>query len=256
MSVQLTRHGDVAVITLDRPQARNALNASMIARIGELIDEAAASAPRALVFTGAGGKAFCAGADIKELQDKVAGEQRDTARKGQLTFAKLDALPFPSVAVVQGVALGGGLELAMACTFRIASPEARFGLPEIKLGLIPGYGGTQRLPRLVGPARALEIIASGRLVEAEEAQRIGLVHQIVDIGEPVEAGLRFLAGFGDRFPASMELARKAVETALSVPLAEGLEAEADLFAAAMQTADAQEGIGAFLEKRKPAFTGR
>jgi len=257
MSVLLSSQGDVAVITLNRPQAMNALNAGMITKIGELIDEVAASAsvPRALMFVGAGGKAFCAGADIKELQG-IVGEGHLAARKGQLAFAKLDALPFPSVAVVQGVALGGGLELAMACTFRIASLNARLGLPEVKLGVIPGYGGTQRLPRLVGPARALEIIASGRLVKAEEAQHIGLVHQIVDIDEPIEAGLHFLAGFGDRFPASINLARRAVESAISVPLAEGLESEASLFAAAIQTADAQEGMRAFLEKRKPRFIGR
>jgi enoyl-CoA hydratase len=256
MSVKLSRRGDVAVITLDRPEARNALNAAMISRIGELIDEVAASPTRALVITGAGGKAFCAGADVKELQGKAAQEQRDTARKGQSTFAKLDALPFPSVAVIQGVALGGGLELAMACTFRVASADSRFGLPEIKLGLLPGYGGTQRLPRLVGQARALEIIASGRIVGAEEAERLGLIHQVAEIDDPVDAGLRFLAGLGDRYPASLRLAREAVEKSLTMSLAQGFELEADLFERATQTVDASEGIRAFLEKRKPEFTGR
>jgi len=255
MSVKLSRHGDVAVITLDRPEARNALNAAMIARIGELIDEAAATAPRALVITGAGGKAFCAGADVKELLGKSEAQQRETAQAGQRTFAKLDSLQCPSLALIQGVALGGGLELAMACTFRVASAGSRFGLPEIKLGLIPGYGGTQRLPRLVGQARAVEMIASGRMVEAEEAEHIGLIHQLVQIDDPVEAALQFLAGLGERFPAAMKLARTAVELALTVPLEQGLELEADLFGAVTQTADAGEGIRAFLEKRKPAFTG-
>ncbi|WP_175856165.1 enoyl-CoA hydratase-related protein [Burkholderia anthina] len=255
MSVTLEHHGDIAVITLNRPEAMNALNADMIERIGALIDEAAATAPRALLFKGAGGKAFCAGADIKELLDRSSSAHRSAARMGQCTFAKLDQLPFPSLAVIQGVALGGGLELAMACTFRIAMTGTRFGLPEIKLGLIPGYGGTQRLPALVGKSRALEMIASGRLIGADEAERIGLVNQVVDAGDPVELGVRFLDGFGHRFPAALRLAKAAVEKALTVSLEDGLRVEADLFVAATQTSDASEGMHAFLEKRKPAFTG-
>ncbi|MGU7776184.1 enoyl-CoA hydratase/isomerase family protein [Burkholderia sp. MR1-5-21] len=255
MSVTLEHRGDVAIITLDRPEAMNALNAGMIERIGTLIDEAAASAPRALLFVGAGGKAFCAGADIKEMLDRSVSAHRTAARAGQCTFAKLDRLPFPSLAVIQGVALGGGLELAMACTFRIAAAGARFGLPEIKLGLIPGYGGTQRLPALVGKPRALEMIASGRLIGTDEAERIGLINQVVEAGDPVESGLRFLDGLGNRFPASLSLARTAVEKALAVSLEDGLRLEADLFVAATQTADASEGMRAFLEKRKPAFSG-
>jgi enoyl-CoA hydratase len=256
MSVELTHRGDVAIIKLDRPEAMNALNSGMIERIGALIDEAASTAPRALMFIGAGGKAFCAGADIKELLDRSPSEHRDAARAGQCTFAKLDRQPFPSLAVIQGVALGGGLELAMACTFRIAVAGARVGLPEIRLGLIPGYGGTQRLPALVGKARALEMIASGRLIRAEEADRIGLVHEVVDAGEPVELGLRFLDRIGTRFPAALNLAKAAVDRALTVPLEEGLKLEADLFVSATQTGDAGEGMRAFLEKREPAFTGR
>ncbi|PMS38432.1 short chain enoyl-CoA hydratase [Trinickia symbiotica] len=256
MSVELAYRGDIAVITLNRPEAMNALNAGMIDRIGSLIDEAAAASPRALLFTGAGGKAFCAGADIKEMLERSKGEHRAAARAGQCTFAKLDSLPFPSLAVIQGVALGGGLELAMACTFRIAVAGARFGLPEIKLGLIPGYGGTQRLPLLIGKARALEMIASGRLVDTEEAARLGLVHRVVDAGEPVELGIRFLDGLGVRFPAALSFARTAVDKALTVSLEDGLKLEADLFTAATQTTDAGEGMHAFLEKRKPAFTGR
>ncbi|WP_321960611.1 enoyl-CoA hydratase/isomerase family protein [Paraburkholderia sp. J7] len=255
MSVSLSHRGDIAVITLDRPEAMNALNAAMIERIGTLIEEAAATAPRALLFVGAGGKAFCAGADIKELLDRSEHEHHNAARAGQCTFARLDALPFPSLAVIQGVALGGGLELAMACTFRVAVAGARFGLPEIKLGLIPGYGGTQRLPLLVGKTRALEMIASGRLVGAEEARQIGLIDEIVEDGDPIEHGLRFLDRLGTRFPAALTFARAAVEKALTVSLQEGLVAEAELFVKATQTADAREGMHAFLEKRKPAFTG-
>jgi enoyl-CoA hydratase len=255
MSVALAYCGDIAIITLDRPEAMNALNGSMIDRIGRLIDEAAATAPRALVFIGAGGKAFCAGADIKEMLERNSSAHHAAAWAGQHTFAKLDRLPFPSLAVIQGVALGGGLELAMACTFRIAVAGARFGLPEIKLGLIPAYGGTQRLPALIGKSRALEMIASGRLIGTDEAERFGLINRVVEAGDPVELGLRFLDEFGARFPAALKLAIKAVEKALTVPLDDGLRHEADLFVAATQTADADEGMHAFLEKRKPLFNG-
>lgn len=256
MSVELAYHGDVAVITLNRPEALNALDAAMIERIGALIDDAGASAPRALMVTGAGGKAFCAGADVKPMLGRGSREHHDFSRAGQCAFAKLDRLPCPSLAVIHGVALGGGLELAMACTFRIAVAGARFGLPEIRLGLIPGYGGTQRLPALVGKARALEMIATGRLVDTDEAARIGLIHEVVEDGAPVALGLRFLDRLGARFPAALSLARAAVDHALAVPLDEGLRREADLFVAATQTADATEGVRAFLEKRKPAFSGR
>lgn len=255
MTVHLALRGDVVVMTLDRPAALNALNAEMIAAIGRAIDQATQMAPRALVVTGAGGKAFCAGADIKELMEAPQGSHSATARAGQDAFKKLDTLRFPSMATISGVALGGGLELAMACTFRIATPKSRFGLPEVKLGLIPGFGGTQRLPRLVGTARALELIASGRVMAADEAERIGLVHQVREMEDPVQAGLEFLAGFGDSYPAALVLAMSAVNRALVLPLDEGLRAEAELFAAAAVTSDAGEGMRAFLEKRKPAFAG-
>jgi enoyl-CoA hydratase len=255
MSVELAYRGEIAVLTLNRPQALNALNASMIERIGTLIDEVAGSTARALIVVGAGGKAFCAGADVKELLGKDRGQQRETAERGQATFAKLDHLRMLSVAVITGVAFGGGLELAMACSFRIATAGSRFALPEIKLGLIPGYGGTQRLPRLVGTARALELIASGRVVGAEEAERIGLIHRIVEDTDPVDAGVTYLAEFGERFPAALCQATNAAQLALGLPLSEGLRLEADLFATATQTQDAAEGIRAFIEKRKPAFSG-
>lgn len=255
MSVQLSRVDDVAVITLDRPQAMNALNADMISRIDALIDEAVTYDPRALIFNGAGGKAFCAGADIKEMLDKSPAKYREVSRSTQRTFAKLDQVPFPSIAVIQGVALGGGLELAMACTFRIAIAGAKFALPEIKLGLIPGYGGTQRLPALVGKARAIEMIATGRMVDTDEAERIGLINEVVEQGDTVHLGLRFLDRLGPRPPASMSMAKAAVEKALTVSLDDGFDMEADLFAAATQTFDAKEGMRAFLEKRKPVFVG-
>ena len=213
----------------------------------------AASKARALIVTGAGPKAFCAGADIKELRKRDLVEQKRGAELGQAVFAKLDRLPMPSVAVINGFAFGGGLELALACTFRLATRNAKMGLPEIKLGLIPGYGGTQRLPRVVGEARALEMILTGRTVVAEEAERIGLVNRLVD-GDPIEAGLAFAREFTGYSLPVLGFAREAVQRALDVPLHEGLKIEADLSTLAFQTKDAEEGMAAFQEKRKPKFS--
>lgn len=257
MSVELTYREGIAVLALNRPKAMNALNAEMIGEISERLGEVAVSEAQALLIVGAGGgKAFCAGADVSELQGKNSGQQRETAQRGQLAFAKLDKLRIPSVAVITGVAFGGGLELAMACTFRIATPTSRLGLPEIKLGLIPGYGGTQRLPRLVGVGRALEMIASGRAIDAVEAERIGLIHRIVEAEDPVDAGVAYLKDLGTPFPASMGFALEAIRHSQSMRLEDGLQQEAECFSAATQTRDAEEGITAFLGKRKPQFAGQ
>jgi enoyl-CoA hydratase len=252
MPVLLTRRDEVAVLTLDRQEALNALSFAIIREIGDAFDRVADSDARALLVTGAGPKAFCAGADIKELRGRGLMEQKRGAELGQAVFAELDALPIPSIAAINGFAFGGGLELALACTFRLATANARMGLPEIKLGLIPGYGGTQRLPRVVGEARALEMIMTGRTVGAEEALRIGLVHRLVE-GDPVEAGLAFareITGFS--LPA-LGFARAAVRRALDLSLTEGLKVEAELSTLAFQTRDAEEGMAAFVEKRKPEF---
>src|SRR5258708_6818270 len=178
MTIELTRVEEFALITLNRPDALNALSFALIRELGRVIDEVAASDARALLITGAGTKAFCAGADIKELIGRSLAAQRQSAEIGQATFARLDRLPMPSVAIINGYAFGGGLELALACTFRIATRNAKLGLPEIKLGLIPGYGGTQRLPRAIGEARALEMIMTGRTADADEAARIGLANPL------------------------------------------------------------------------------
>jgi len=255
MSVHLTRQDEFALITLDRPEALNALSASVLRELAQAFDEVAAGDARALIVTGAGTKAFCAGADIKELTGRSLTEQRRDAAYGQAVLARLDTLPMPSVAAINGYAFGGGLELALACTFRVAAPTAKMGLPEIKLGLIPGYGGTQRLPRAVGEARALDMILSGRTVEAEEALRIGLVHRIAD-GDPVQAAIGYARGFTGYGLPALRLARDAVKRALELPLHEGLMVEADLNTLAFQTEDAAEGMSAFMEKRKPKFKDR
>lgn len=255
MSVHLQRQDEFALITLDRQEALNALSAAVLRELAQAFDEVAASDARALIVTGAGAKAFCAGADIKELTGRSLSEQRRDAAYGQAVLARLDALPMPSVAAINGYAFGGGMELALACTFRIAAPTAKMGLPEIKLGLIPGYGGTQRLPRVIGEARALDIIMSGRTLDAEEALRIGLVHRIAE-GEVLAAAITYARQFSGYGLPALRLARDAVKRALDVPLHEGLKIEADLNTLAFQTEDAAEGMNAFMEKRKPKFQDR
>lgn len=253
MAVELTRDGDFAVLTLNRPEALNALSFAILREIGDALDEVAAmQGVRALLVTGAGDKAFCAGADIKELRHRDLVSQKRGAELGQAVFAKLDNLPIASVALIGGYAFGGGCELALACTFRLASANAVFGLPEIKLGLIPGYGGTQRLPRLIGEARALELIMTGRSVKADEAERIGLVNALVE-GDLIEAGCEFARRFTRYSLPALGFAREAVQRGGHAPLVEGLRIEADLSTLAYRTADAEEGMAAFEEKRKPEF---
>jgi enoyl-CoA hydratase len=255
MTIELKRIEEFALITLNRPEALNALSFALIRELARAFDEVAASDARALLVTGAGAKAFCAGADIKELTGRPLADQKRGAELGQATFAKLDRLPIPSVAIINGYAFGGGLELALACTFRLATRNAKMAFPEIKLGLIPGYGGTQRLPRVVGEARALEMIMTGRTVDAEEAARLGLVNRLLD-GDPVAAGVAFAREFSGYSLPVLGFAREAVTRALDTPLTEGLKIEADLSTLAFQTGDAAEGMSAFMEKRKPRFKDR
>lgn len=256
MAVRFDKKEDIGLLMIDRQEALNALSFEIIEQIGATLDEVAAQAKRkeirALLITGAGDKSFCAGADIKELRDRSLMEQKRGAELGQSVFAKLDTLPVASVALVNGYAFGGGAELAMAATFRLAAPNAVFGLPEVKLGLIPGYGGTQRLPRLVGQGRALEIIMTGRNVRAEEAERIGLVNRVID-GDLIDAGVSFAAEFSAYSLPVLEFARAAVSRAMDLPLAEGLRMEAELSTLAYRTEDAEEGMAAFEDKRKPEF---
>ena len=252
MAIDLTRQEEFALVTLNQPEALNALSFSLVQDIGRVIDQVAATDARAVLFIGAGDKAFCAGANINELAGRGLAEEKTSAARGQAIFAKLDDLPIPSIAIINGYAFGGGLELAMACTFRIATAKAKMGLPEIKLGLIPGYGGTQRLPRLVGEARAAELVMTGRTVEAEEATRIGLVNRLVE-GDPLEAGMNFAREFTCHSLPVLAWTREALQRALDMPLHEGLKIEADLSTLAFQTEDSVEGTKAFLEKRKPEF---
>ncbi len=252
MPVEYSQLDELALITLNRPEALNALSVQVVKDIGEAIDKAAASDARALLITGAGEKAFCAGADISEFMGRTVVEALEAAEFGQNTFAKLDNLRIPSLAVINGYALGGGLELATACTLRVATANANLGVPEIKLGLIPGYGGTQRLPRLIGQGRALDMVMTGRMVGAEEALGMGLINRIVET--PVLDGAveyaREFAGFS--LPV-LRYSREAVMRADQSSLSEGLQIERDLNTLAFQGEDSTEGAMAFLEKRTPKF---
>jgi enoyl-CoA hydratase len=237
---------------LDRQEAFNALSFAFVEEMADAFDAVGKMGVRALLITGAGTKAFCAGADVGELRGRDAAAHKRSLERGQEVLSKLDALPIASIAVINGYAFGGGLELALAATFRLATTTAKLAFPEIKLGMIPGYGGTQRLPRVVGEARALELILTGRTVGAEEAQRIGLVHRLID-GDPIEAGLAFARELTGYSLPVLVLARSAVTRALDVPVREGLKLEAEAATLAYSTADAQEGMAAFLEKRAPVF---
>ncbi len=247
----------IVLVTINRPDKLNALNAAVIADLAALAQWAAAEdSARALILTGAGEKAFVAGADIGEL----AATGRDTgarlAAAGQAAFRALETLGKPVIAAVNGFALGGGCELAMACHVRYASPNAKFGQPEVKLGLIPGYGGTVRLPRLVGRGRALELLMSGAMLEAVEAERIGLVNKVVPQADLLEAakGLaRTILGMG---PLAVELLLETVDRAMDLPIDAALAHEAAQFGVACGSDDKREGTAAFLEKRPAQFTGR
>ncbi|MCC2614618.1 enoyl-CoA hydratase/isomerase family protein [Neorhizobium petrolearium] len=254
MAVELTQQEEFAVLTLNRPDALNALNAQTTGEISDAIDAVERMDVRALIITGAGEKAFCAGADVKEMVGIDLISKKRKAERGQSTFAKLDQLRVPSVALINGYAFGGGLELALASTFRLATPRAAVALPEIKLGLMPGYGGTQRLPRIVGEARALEMIMTGRTVRAEEAQAIGLIHRLVSEDNRLAEAFAFAREFSKFSLVALGYAREAVQRALSTTLQDGLKIEAEISTLAFQSKDAQEGITAFIEKRTPNFT--
>ncbi len=255
MLIERRQVEEFALLTLNRPEALNALSATVLRELRDGLDWATTVGARALFITGAGERAFCAGADIAELQGRTPPQVKRDSELGQMLFRRLDRYPLASVAIINGYAFGGGLELALACTFRLVTPNAKVGLPEIKLALVPGYGGTQRLPRLIGEARALELIMTGRAVDAEEALRIGLVHRLLS-GDPLAAAMAFAREFTRYSLPALAFAREAVQRALATTLDEGLRIEADLSTLAFQMRDAAEGTTAFLEKRAPRFEDR
>ena len=247
----------LAVVTIRRPEKLNALNQAVISELDEAFRIARNDAAiKALILTGEGEKAFVAGADIGELAKTDAIEAERLSRRGQDIFRNLETLRKPSVAAINGFALGGGLELAMCCTIRIASPNAKLGQPEVKLGIVPGYGGTQRLPRLVGRGRALELLLSGESIDAAEAYRIGLVNAIVLQSDLIRTAKQWAAKVVANGPLAVALTMESVDCGLDSGLQEGLRFEAVAFGMTAASADRREGTAAFLEKRKAVFTGR
>jgi enoyl-CoA hydratase len=256
-NVVYDKKGPIGYVTLNRPKVMNALNKATINELQGVFEDARDdSAVRGVILTGAGDKAFAAGADIAEIANNTAVEAEAATRRGQALTDLIENLGKPVIAAVNGFALGGGCELAMACTIRIASESAKFGQPEVKLGVMPGYGGTQRLPRLVGKGRALKLILSGDIIDAAEAYRIGLVDELEPDAHVIERAETVLKKIIANAPLSVKYALEAVNKGLETSVSEGLLIEASLFAVCASTADKKEGTSAFLEKRAPKFQGQ
>jgi enoyl-CoA hydratase len=247
----------LAVVTIDRPKVRNALNQRSMTEL-ELIFTGIREndAVRAVLITGGGEKAFVAGADIGELASVSALEGEQLARRGQRIFSLIENCGKPVIACINGYAMGGGCELALACTLRIASSSAHLGQPEVKLGIIPGYGGTQRLPRLIGKGAALKLILTGENIGAEEALRIGLVDEVVPPDQLLARGEQIAQAIAGMAPLAVRDSIRAVNAGYDLPLAAGMELEASLFGLSCSTEDKAEGARAFLEKRAPSWTGK
>lgn len=256
-SVLYEKKGAIAYVALNRPKVLNALNKSILAELraafGDARDD---SAVRGVILTGAGDKAFAAGADISEMLNDSPLEAEQKTRFGQALTNLIENLGKPVIAAVNGYAVGGGCEFAMACTIRLASETAKFGQPEVKLGIMPGYGGTQRLPRLVGKGRALQLILSGDTISAQEAYRIGLVNEMVPSANLIPRAEAILQQIISNAPVSVKFSIEAVNKGLETSLEEGLLMEASLFALCAATEDKKEGTSAFLAKRLPRFQGR
>jgi enoyl-CoA hydratase len=247
----------IARITFNRPNVLNALNRKTMDELGDCLKKVRADDDiRVLILTGAGEKAFIAGADINELSQQTPVNGREFTLYGQEIIHRLETLGKPSIAAINGFALGGGCELALACTLRIASRNAKLGQPEVKLGLIPGYGGSQRLPRLCGKGVAQELILTGEMISAEEALRVGLVNRVVESGGLLATAESIAQKIIANAPLAVKYAMEAVERGMEMPQEEGLYLEATLFGLCCATQDMREGTRAFLEKRPPKFEGR
>lgn len=246
----------IATLTLRRPKQLNALNRAVLTKLTELLEEVAANPEvRVLILCGEG-KAFAAGADIKEMQSLSATEAEAFARLGQTAFSKLEQLRVPTIALVQGYALGGGMELAMACDIRLAAQGTKFGQPEVTLGVIPGFGGSQRLPRIIGQGRALNLLLTGELISADAALQIGLVTRVTEPDELYTEGRKLAEQLAGLAPMALARVKQAVYSGAEVDLPTGLAMEASLFGLSFATDDQTEGMTAFVEKRKATFQGK
>jgi enoyl-CoA hydratase len=255
-NVLIEKRGKVAIVTVNRPDKLNALNTRTREDILAAFDELERDDQvRVVVITGAGEKAFIAGADISEFAGKTAVQQR-AVMKGRRAFDAVEDFPKPVIAMINGFALGGGCELAMACDIRTASNKAKLGQPEIKLGIIPGGGGTQRMVRLIGEGKAMELILTGDMITAVEAERLGLVNYVFPAEELESKTLEIANKIAEMSPVALAMAKQAVKNAARLGLKAGLDAEVDLFALCFSSEDKEEGVRAFLEKRKPEFKGR
>ena len=247
----------VAHVTFNRPAVLNALNPATVLELGEALNQVRGDTNvRVLILTGAGEKAFVAGADINELAKRTPVDGKEYSLVGQEVFHRLETLGKPSIAAINGFALGGGCELALSCTLRIASKNARLGQPEVKLGIIPGYGGSQRLARLCGKGVAHEIILTGEMITADEAFRVGLVNHVVELAELLPTAEKIAQKIVANAPLAVKYAMEAIEHGMEMPQEEGLFLEATLFGICCATEDMREGTRAFLEKRPPKFQGR
>lgn len=253
----LEKDNGIGMITLNRPKALNALNAATIYEMDGLLDAIAKDdSIKVVIVTGSGERSFVAGADITEMKSMSAMEGRNWGKLAQAVFNKLENLPQPVIAAVNGFALGGGCELAMACDIRIASEKAKFGQPEVTLGIIPGFGGTQRLSRLVGKGRAKELLFTGDMIDANEACRIGLVNKVVAGDELIASAKAMAEKIMSRGLAAVQLCKAAVNEGLDMDLESGIAYEAEVFGLCFATADQKEGMAAFVEKRKANFINK
>jgi enoyl-CoA hydratase len=256
-NVKLEKKNQIAYVTIDRPKVLNALNMATMGELGEVFTDLAADREiRVVILTGGGEKSFVAGADINELQKNNPVEAKAYTHRGQAVLDLIENLGKPVIACINGFALGGGCEIAMACTMRLASENAKLGQPEVKLGIIPGYGGTQRLPRLVGTGLAMQILLTGEMIAAQEAHRIGLVNEVLPADKLISRAEEIAAKIIANAPLAIQYCMEAVNQGLNMTLQEGLFLEATLFSVCCATDDKQEGTTAFLEKRPAKFQGK